>query len=363
MKLIKFIVNKAENGMRLDRFMLLAWERDLREEEKNVPGETKISLEISRAQISRYIRNGNVSLNDKKIVKSAHTVNSGERYELSCPQARSLDLSPVDLKLDIIFEDNEIAIINKPSGLTVHPHGESENKFFPAHSLKEREATLVEGLLFALKDLSAINGVTRPGIVHRLDKETEGLMVVAKSNRSHIELSRQFAERVVKKRYRAIVWGRLPGNGDILEAAIFRDPKNRLRMKVIAPQSGNDGEFLNRISNSQGSVRKIKTGYRVISTDRFKDELISLVEIDLYTGRTHQIRAHLNFLGHSILGDTLYGKKADKKINNMFLQSFYLGFFHPGSSKWIDFQVDMPDHFQRLMFSKKKGPINGPVAT
>jgi 23S rRNA pseudouridine1911/1915/1917 synthase len=354
MRSIEFTVSPEKDNQRLDLFLFNSLENLFQREysfQAEDGAEPLLTNEISRSQMARLIQKGNVSLGSQVILKPSHKVNLGEIYQVQIPEAEHLSLRPQDLKLQIVFEDDDLAIINKPYGLVVHPEGSEDSpqkiNLFP----RERKATLVEGLLFALENLSGINGIFRPGIVHRLDKDTEGLLVVAKNNHTHQSLSRQFAERQVKKKYRAIVMGQPGEKNALLEAEIVRDPKNRIKMKILPLKKT---KILMGKTNRLGGgskARKIVTGYQVLESIRTQSGSFSFLEIDLFTGRTHQIRAHLSFLGFPVLGDSLYGKKGPEFLinagleNMMYLQSFSLAFIHPVSQKWQEFTLPVPERF------------------
>src|SRR6059036_1736207 len=260
---------------------------------------------LSRGAIQRLIEQGDVRVNGSP-VKATHLPRAGEKIEIHWPAARPATAQPQELPLDILFEDDDLLVLNKPSGIVVHP------------SAGHEESTLVNALLHhCAGQLSSIGGVARPGIVHRLDKETSGCLVVAKNDPTHLTLSSQFAHREVEKVYHAIVCGTLtPEKGDI-RAAIARHPTHRKRMAV-----------------TDGSGREAWTSYRVL--ERLCEA--TLVEADLRTGRTHQVRVHFKHLGFPVAGDTTYGNRQNKRLTELtgytaprqLLHSHRLAFKHPG---------------------------------
>ncbi len=269
------------------------------------------NLGLSRTNIQKLILEGKVSINSCPVNKANHKVKTGEYIRVILPEKEAVVLEAEQIPLEVIYEDNDLAIINKQAGLVVHP------------APGNRRHTLVNALLGRFKELSDINK-NRPGIVHRLDKETSGVLVIAKNNASHLKLSRQFAQHSIVRKYIAIVSGRLEFDEDVIELPIGRHPLKRKNMAVSFTENS----------------RYAKTLYRTLK--RGKD--FSLVELKPFTGRTHQLRVHLAFLGHPILGDTKYGK------NNFFprlaLHAQEIGFLHPSSGKFVHFSSPIPREFQ-----------------
>lgn len=309
----------AENGqsLRLDVVLFNYFIDSAQEKDKGIRS-------FSRSYCCRIIREGLVSVNKTPVKKCSYKVSSGDQIELTMPEILPLDLEPRDLHIHILYEDNALAVIEKPAGLTVHPGN------------GVRDATLVEGLLFAMDSLSSINGVERPGIVHRLDKETQGLMLIAKTDFAHQSLSTMFQNREIKKRYRAIVWGSFSWSFLSKEAWIGRDPSNRIKMKV-------------EDQKIRDSYKKIITNFSLIRKIQHPLGESSLVEIDLLTGRTHQIRTQLQALGFPIVGDTLYGRKKRSCTTEMLLQSFALNFSHPLSGEKMNFVLKKPVSFLEFL--------------
>jgi len=289
----QLIVPKSEAQVRLDRFLA-----------NNLP-------EYSRSRLQQLIRTGFVTLNDAA-TRARYLVRTGDKIQLTEPLLEKIDNQPEPIPLEILFEDKDIIVINKPAGLVVHP------------SAGHRQHTLVNALLSHCAALSAIGGKERPGIVHRLDKETSGCLVVAKNDEAHRELSRQFAERMVEKIYLALVGGKLRKQAGTIEEKIGRHPFHRQRMSV---------------ASSRG--RPAKTEYRVI---RSRDQA-SLVECRLHSGRTHQIRVHLHHLGHPVLGDKVYAARSAKNFPRQMLHAWKLGFRHPKTGGWKSFEAPLPHDF------------------
>ncbi len=245
---------------------------------------------------------------DGHTAKPSYLLHAAEKVDVCVPPPEALDVEPEETPLRIIYEDEDLLVVNKPAGLTVHPS--------PGHT----RHTLVNALLAHCRDLSGVGGVLRPGIVHRLDKDTSGLLLVAKNDRTHAALSRQLKERTVEKRYLALVRGRLAQAEGVIEGAIGRDPRNRKRMAIV--ENG----------------RTARTAYKV----REYIDGMTLVEVAPSTGRTHQIRVHLAAMGHPIVGDALYGKPSDL-VGRQFLHAYRLAFAHPRDGRRVEFEAPLPD--------------------
>ena len=316
-KTITFLAKDLEKKMRLDKF--------LTENLKN----------LSRSQIKKIIISKNIKINKKQIIASSEKIKENDLIEVNIPEKKTNDIKPKKINLDIIYEDEDIIVINKNSGLIVHP------------GAGNKDETLVNGLLYLYKNnLSNLNGEFRPGIVHRIDKDTSGIIVVAKNNHTHINLSEQFSKHTISRKYVALVWGVIrPLNGKI-STLISRSKKNRQLMSV-----------------SDRLGKKAVTNYKTIKTFSSKEiPKISLVECILETGRTHQIRVHLEYKGNPLIGDKKYGKKKTKfkKINKKFnemLSSFSrqalhaksLGFIHPTKKKFVNFDSKLPNDFRKML--------------
>ncbi|PYK09063.1 MAG: RluA family pseudouridine synthase [Verrucomicrobia bacterium] len=294
---MEFIVTENDAKLRLDQFLA-----------KRLP-------EYSRSRIQQLIRSGFVRLNEQT-TRPRHIVRRGDKINLIEPPVEKIDVRPEPIPLEILFEDDDIIVINKAAGLTVHP------------GAGQREHTLVNALLSHCTTLSGIGGKERPGIVHRLDKETSGCLVVAKNDMAHRELSKQFATRTVEKIYLALVAGKLRKAAAVIEEKIGRHPVHRRRMRVTSLRG-----------------RTAKTEYRVI---RSSDEA-SLIECRLHSGRTHQIRVHLHHLGHAILGDKVYVPRFAKNFLRQMLHAWKLGFYHPRTGEWKCFEAPLPADFNQAI--------------
>ncbi|HLX96233.1 MAG TPA: RluA family pseudouridine synthase [Verrucomicrobiae bacterium] len=280
---------------------------------------------VSRVALKRLIETGHVRINGGP-VKPTHAPRAGEAIEIRWPDARPAIAQPEEIPLDIVFEDKSLLVLNKPAGLVVHPAAGHE------------EHTLVNALLHHCGDeLSGIGGVARPGIVHRLDKETSGCLVVAKNDGAHIALCAQFAGRMVKKIYHAIVCGELARESGEIHAAIARHPSHRKRMAVRDDHSG----------------RAAHTGWHVLK----RLNAATLVEAQLHTGRTHQIRVHFEFLGHPLVGDATYGARQNWKLTELtgyepprvMLHARQLSFVHPRTKKPMSFEAPLPADFREAL--------------
>ena len=266
---------------------------------------------MSRSKIQLLIDEQNILVNDEPI-KSNYKVQSQDEIQISIPEPEPIDVIPEDIPLEIIYQDEDIAVINKPQGMVVHP------------AAGHNHGTLVNALLHHIKDLSGINGKIRPGIVHRLDKDTSGILVIAKNDEAHVKLSEQLQDRSMQRKYWAIVHGVLPHNHGTIDAPIGRDPKNRQQFTVVT-----------------GGKESI-SHFRVL--ERFKD--YSLLEVSLETGRTHQIRVHLKYINFPIAGDEVYGPKKTLKGNGQFLHAHTVEFTHPRAGNLMHFEAEVPSTFE-----------------
>jgi 23S rRNA pseudouridine1911/1915/1917 synthase len=274
---------------------------------------------VSRGAIQRLIEQGHIRVNGR-IVKPTHTPRAGEQVEVYWPEARTAKAQPEEMALDVLFEDESLLVLNKPPGLVVHPAAGHE------------EHTLVNALLHhCAGQLSGIGGVARPGIVHRLDKETSGCLVVAKNDETHLALSAQFATRKVEKLYHAILCGELPRDQGEIRAAIARHPSHRKRMAV------------------DDAGREARTSYHVL--ERLQGA--TLIEAVLHTGRTHQIRVHFQFLGFPLVGDATYGNRQIQHLADLtgysaprqMLHAYHLAFVHPRTARRLSFEAPRPEDF------------------
>ena len=289
---LKFVVEAS--GMRLDKY---------------VAEECK---EISRSYIQGLIRDGHIIVNGK-LAKESLKLKAGDEVCIELPEAKKIALEPEDIPVDVVFEDDDILVVNKPAGLTVHP------------APGQMEHTLVNAVLSRCPDI-AIGGSLRPGIVHRLDKDTSGLMVVAKNDAAHRNLSNQMKSRKVVKRYKVLVHGRLTPEEGIIEAPVGRDPADRKKMAVVA-----DG-------------REARTRYRV---SKYIGDY-TFLEVTLETGRTHQIRVHLSAIGFTVVGDKVYGK-GDSIAKRQFVHACYLCFKSPSTGEDMQFKAELPEDLQKVL--------------
>ena len=274
-------------------------------------------LGFSRTFLQNLIKGGAVLADGVAVTKPNHKVKSAQEIKISIPEKKVQSLEAENIPLKIVYEDDDLAIIDKPSGLVVHP------------APGNYEHTLVNALMHRIKKLSDINP-ERPGIVHRLDKGTSGIIVVAKNNSAHLNLVKQFAGHSIKRIYVALVKGKVEYNENIIEMPIGRHPLKRENMSVGFTKS----------------TRYAKTYYRTLK----RTPLWSLVELEPFTGRTHQLRVHLAYIGYPILGDSKYGKQ--NEFVRMALHARYLGFIHPSSGKFVEFESPMPKEFSEFMKDK-----------
>lgn len=269
----------------------------------------------SRSHIQKIITDGKVTV-DEKIVKPSYKLSGGEIISVAEIETVETEYLPQDLPLDILYEDADIIVVNKARGMTVHP----------ADTVKS--GTLVNALLYHCKDLSGINGVKRPGIVHRIDKDTSGVMVVAKNDAAHVNLAEQIQSKTATRKYLAIVYGVIEDNAGIINGAIGRDKTDRKKMAIVA-----DG-------------KNAVTEFTVL--ERFKN--FTYVECKLQTGRTHQIRVHMAAIGHPLLGDTKYtARKNIFDISGQALHSYSLSLIHPATGERMNFTAPLPDDMQKIL--------------
>ena len=297
--MIEFQTEEEMKGARLDVVLSLVME------------------EFSRSHLQKLIETGSVQVNGLKCDSKKYKVKKGDRITVEIPEPEILDVSPENIPLDIVYEDNDVLVINKPKGMVVHPGAGNDS------------GTLVNAILYHCDSLSSINGVIRPGIVHRIDKDTSGLLMVAKNDQAHRSLADQLAAHTITRAYRAIVYHNFTEDEGTVNAPIGRDPKNRLKMAVTKTNS-----------------REAVTHYRVLQ--RFGN--FTYIEARLETGRTHQIRVHMAYINHPLLGDTVYGPK--KKVlgaGTQMLHAKLLGFHHPKTGQYLEFDSDLPEEFQKIL--------------
>lgn len=278
--------------------------------------------EMSRSHIQKLIRDGNVTVN-KKAVKANYKVSLGEIIEIDIPEPECLDIVPENIPLDILYEDEDILVVNKPKGMVVHPA--------PGHY----SGTLVNAIMFHCKEnLSGINGVLRPGIVHRIDMNTTGSLLICKNDKSHRFLAEQLKEHSITRKYHAIVYGNLKEDNGTIESPIGRHPVERKKM-----------------STKSKNGRPAVTHYHVL--ERFGN--FTYIECQLETGRTHQIRVHMSSIGHPILGDDLYGPvKCPYTLEGQTLHAKILGIVHPTTKEYIEFDAPLPAYFLNLLEKLRK---------
>ncbi len=292
-----FVVDENFEGERVDKYL------------------TQVFKDKSRSYLQGLIEKGNVIINGKDI-KSNYKLRSYDEIKISLPEPLKLKVEPENIELDIIYEDKDVIVVNKPQGMVVHPAPGNYN------------GTLVNALLYHCKDLSTINGVIRPGIVHRIDKDTTGILVVAKNDKAHIFLSEQLKNHSMKREYYALAEGRLKEDRGMIDRPLARDKKDRIKISIV-----------------EGGRRAV-THYEVI--ERFKST--TLVRCVLETGRTHQIRVHMASIGHPLVGDSLYGFKKQKyKLDGQTLHAKTLGFIHPTKNEYMEFTSELPLYFSELL--------------
>ncbi len=310
-EILNFKVEEEFNGKRIDQFL------------------SSVYPEYSRSYYQKLIKDGFVLKDEKEIKKPSAKVKKDESYTLIIPPPEKLEINPENIPLDIHFEDEDLAVIYKPPKMVVHPS--------PGHT----SGTVVNALLYHFKNVSTFGGRERAGIVHRLDKDTAGLMVIAKSEFAHKELQKQFQERKVEKKYKAIVAGIIKKDYGKIDFPIGRSIYDRKKMGLDAT-----------------NLREALTEYWV--EERFEDHNLTLVDIKLHTGRTHQIRVHFSAIGHPLLNDKVYGfkksflkteegKNLSESFNYHALVSYKLGFFHPRSKEFIEFELEkLPEPFEKI---------------
>lgn len=294
----EFIVEPEQEGIRIDQFLA----------QKNA--------DISRSRIQKLIEQGNITVHGKQ-VKSNYKVRQGDLVRLEIPEPVMLDVRPENIDIEILYEDGDIAVVNKPQGMVVHP------------AAGNYSGTLVNALMARCSSLSTINGVIRPGIVHRIDKDTSGVLIIAKNDASHHSLAEQIKVHSVKRIYYAIVEGVIKQDSGTVDAPLGRHPVERKKMAVVAKNG-----------------RRAVTHYRVI--ERFKRN--TLIEARLETGRTHQIRVHMAYIGHPLVGDPVYGYKKQRfNLKGQALHAKTLGVIHPSTGEYMEFTTPLPEYFQKLV--------------
>ncbi|SER57747.1 RluA family pseudouridine synthase [Psychrobacillus sp. OK032] len=301
MEELTFVIEKEQEKERIDKAL------------------ASFDSDWSRTQIQNFIKDGHVLVNNEA-AKSNYKVKEGDVIVVSPPEAIPLDIVAENLDLNIVYEDEDVVVVYKPRGMVVHPA--------PGHT----SGTLVNGLMHQVKDLSGINGVLRPGIVHRIDKDTTGLLMVAKNDVAHESLVDQLVKKTVTRKYTAVVHGHIPHDKGTIDAPIGRDKKERQSMAVV--------------DNGKHAV----THFRVL--ERFNK--YTVVECQLETGRTHQIRVHMKYIGHPLAGDPKYGPKKTIDFNGQVLHAGVLGFIQPKTGEYLEFSSPLPEDFEKLLEELRK---------
>lgn len=281
--------------------------------------------EFTRSHIQKILENGEVTVNNK-VVSKGYKLSAGDEVSFVPPEPEPIQAEPENIPIDVVYEDDDLLVVNKPRGMVVHPAAGNPN------------GTLVNALLYHCGDsLSGINGVIRPGIVHRIDKDTSGLLIVAKNDFSHEKLAAQIKEHSFTRQYRAVVHGRFKEEDGTVDAPIGRSPKDRKKMCV-----------------TQKNSRSAVTHYEVLS----QNEKFSYVKVTLETGRTHQIRVHMSHIGHPVAGDMVYGpKNGVTSLNGQCLHAGLIGFIHPRDGRYIELEADLPDYFRSFLKSQSLGGV------
>lgn len=275
---------------------------------------TELLQKYTRSQIQSWIKEEHILVNNKP-VKVNYKVRPGDHISLEEPEEEQLEMESENIPLDIVFEDQTLLVVNKPSGMVVHP------------SKGHLNGTLVNALLFHVNELSEGTAYIRPGIVHRIDKDTSGLLVIAKNNAAHQKLADQFYAHSIKRQYTALVLGNVQHEEGTIDAPITRMQNNRLKRTV-----------------AKGGKPAITHFQRIEEFQKF-----TLLHLRLETGRTHQIRVHMNYIGHSLLGDPMYGPSETVHKNGQFLHADTLGFIHPVTDEWMEFQAPLPIYFKEKL--------------
>ena len=290
----------------------------VKEEGKRIDNYLTDKLDLSRSKIANMIKEGKILVNSKKI-KSSYLVRIDDVIEAEEYKEDEMDLKPEKMDLDIVYEDDDVIVVNKENGIVVHP------------AVGNKSHTLVNGLLYHSK-LSDVNGEFRPGIVHRIDAYTTGLLMVAKNNKAHEILAKELEEKKTHRKYVALVWGVIKESSGTIDAPIGRDLNDRKKMSVT--ETG----------------KKAITHFKVI--ERYKDA--TLIELELETGRTHQIRVHMNYIGHPVVNDPVYGRRKIIDKSGQCLHAKELGFTHPTTGKYMEFTSDLPECFINILNTFKE---------
>ena len=300
-----FTIEEESRGTRIDRVLSL------------------LLPETSRNYLQKLIEKGNVIVDGTPCRSKKFKVDTGQNVEIFLPEPEELSVEPEDIPLTIVYEDDDLLVVDKPKGMVVHP------------AVGNTSGTLVNAVMYHCEDrLSSINGVIRPGIVHRIDKDTSGLLMIAKNNMAHESLSKQLAEHTITRRYVSLVYHNFADDSGTIDAPIGRDPKNRLRMAVVS------------------GGKKAITHWHVL--ERFGR--YTLIEAKLETGRTHQIRVHMSYVNHPLVGDLVYGpKKQSLTEEGQMLHAKILGFSHPRTGEYMEFESPLTDEFCSLLERIRQG--------
>lgn len=298
-EIVNLTVDGENSDLRLDKYLVSQLE------------------DFTRSAVSKLIEGGQVKVNEKTASKN-YKCKAGDRVEIEIPDPVELDVTAENIPLDIVYEDSDLLVVNKPKGMVVHP------------AAGNYSGTLVNALLYHCKDsLSGINGVIRPGIVHRIDKDTSGLLIVAKNDTAHLDLAQQIKEHSFHRAYQAVAYGNFKEDNGTVNQPIGRHPKDRKKMAVT-------------FKNSKNAV----THYEVIS----RYEKFTHIRCVLETGRTHQIRVHMAYIGHPLAGDEVYGpKKVITQLNGQCLHAGELGFVHPRTKEYMEFTAPLPEYFTNFL--------------
>lgn len=303
MENLSFNINSEEEGQRIDKYLSIIIEGKSRSFVQGLIDEKKVKA-------------------NSKVIKSNYKIKKGDFIEVEVPEPVELNVSAEEMNLDIVYEDEDVLVVNKEKGIVVHP------------APGNYTGTLVNGILYHCSDLSGINGVIRPGIVHRIDKDTSGILVIAKNDEAHNDLAAQFKEHSIKREYYALVEGKFSNIKGSVDKPISRDKKERIKMAI----------------NSDG--KRAVTHYEVLEQ---YDKGVSLVKCTLETGRTHQIRVHMASIGHPLVGDLVYGYKRQKfNIEGQALHAKTLGFIHPRTKEYMEFTSELPHYFKELLEKLRK---------
>ena len=292
-------------------------ERIVIEEDINIRLDAYLSknTDYSRSKISKMITNGDIKVNDLK-VKNSYLLKKGDIVEIGDIEVENMNVEAENIPLDIVYEDDDVLVVNKPNGMVVHP------------AIGNNHGTLVNALLYYSKNLSTINGEFRPGIVHRIDAYTTGLLMVAKNDKAHEILAKELSEKKTTRKYIALVWGVIKEDTATIDAPIGRDINDRKKMSVTS-------------INSKDAITHLKV------LERFKDA--TLIELKLETGRTHQIRVHMNYIGHPVVNDPVYGKRKIIDETGQCLHAYEIGFIHPTTNEYMEFTCKLPECFTNIL--------------